>query len=125
MLPEEALKLAWPSGRLSWPAGSGIPAPGLAAVPGATGFGAVENLAYMAAFPDAGVFLRLATLPLHVNAATLFALVGLKRPAAAAVGVSAVSAAVHAAFSRRAAATHPSQVLKKVVGVFVLTLAIM
>jgi len=109
VLPEEALKLGLALGAAALARRLRNPGLGLAVVPGATGFAAAENLAYMAAFPDAGVFLRLGwALPLHVNAAALFALaLASPRPAAAAAGAFAVSAAVHAAFNA-AAVTHPS-----------------
>ncbi len=109
VLPEEVLKLGLALGAAALARRLRNPGLGLAAVLGATGFAAAENLAYMAAFPDAGVFLRLGwALPLHVNAAALFALsLAGRKPAAAAAGAFAASAAVHAAFNA-AAATNPS-----------------
>ncbi len=106
VLPEELLKLgmAWAAAVLARRLGD--PGKGLAAVAGATGFAALENLAYHGAFPGAGVFLRLGwSLPLHVNGAALFALaLASRRPGAAAAAALLASAAYHAAFNAAAAA---------------------
>ncbi len=106
VLPEEALKLgmAWAAAALARRLGD--PGKGLAAVAGATGFAAAENLAYLRAFPDASVFLRLGwALPLHVNGTALFALaLASRRPGAAAAAALIAAAAFHAAFNAAAAA---------------------
>lgn len=106
VLPEEALKLgmAWAAAALARRLGD--PGTGLAAVAGATGFAALENLAYLKAFPGAGVFLRLGwSLPLHVNGTALFALaLASRRPGAAAAAALLVSTAYHAAYNAAAAA---------------------
>jgi len=106
VLPEELLKLGMAGGAAALARRLGDPGKGLAAVAGATGFAALENLAYLGAFPGAGVFLRLGwSLPLHVNGAALFALaLASRRPGAAAAAALLASAAYHAAFNAAAAA---------------------
>lgn len=113
VLPEEALKLgmAWTAAVLARRLGD--PGKGLAAVAGATGFAALENLAYLGAFPGAGVFLRLGwALPLHVNGAALYALaLASRRPGIAAAAAFLASAAYHAAFNAASAAGPPRPVI--------------
>lgn len=123
VLPEEVLKLgmAWAAAALARRLGD--PGKGLAAVAGATGFAALENLAYLGAFPGAGVFLRLGwALPLHVNGAALYALaLASRRPGIAAAAAFLASAAYHAFFNAAAAADPPRPVI---LGGLVLNLAI-
>ncbi len=106
VLPEEVLKLgmAWAAAALARRLGD--PGKGLSAAAGATGFAALENLAYLRAFPGAGIFLRLGwSLPLHVNGTVLLALaLASRRPGTAAAAAFAASTLVHAAFNAAAAA---------------------
>ena len=123
VLPEEVLKLglAWAAAALARRRRD--PGTGLAAVAGATGFAALENLAYLGAFPGPGVFLRLGwALPLHVNGAALYALaLASRRPGPAAAAAFCAAAAYHAAFNA-AAAAGPSR--PGILGGLVLNLAI-